>query len=63
MTHNLRIRENLFQNYDLDKTVVSSHSSLVEAMVSFLTADGEPSFQHSLHNSIHSSFTAGELAN
>jgi hypothetical protein len=43
LSNHLKIRESLFSGYDLDKTVVSSHSSLVEAMVSFLT-DGEPSF-------------------
>ena len=45
----LNIRENLFGGYDLDKTVLSSHSSLVEAMVSFLT-DGEQSFSQSMHS-------------
>lgn len=49
LTLHLVMRESLFNGYDLDNTVVSSHSSLVEAMVSFLT-DGEPSFSQSIHS-------------
>lgn len=58
MIHHLEIRESLFSGYNLDKTVMSSHSSLVEAVVSFLTADGEPSFNKSM--SIHSVANNGD---